>query len=270
VLPTLLTLGNLVAGVLAIAYVADAWAMPPGEPGRLALWAKAAWALVIGMACDALDGRVARMTGAASAFGAELDSLADMVSFGVAPALLAKAVAQDAFPWLPPRVALVLVLVYAVGAALRLARYNVESHRVAEPGAGATRTFRGLPSPGAAGVVVSLLLVKAEYGIAWASWSLLAAPPLLGVLMISRIAYPHVMNRWLSRARSPFVVVLMLVVVLVAIDHPEACLAAVFGAYALAGPAAALVRLVLGRGRGDEEDDDEDVVPVDGDPVDRP
>src|SRR5204863_8465819 len=95
VLPALVTLGNVLAGLLAISYVVDAWGHPPGSAARTALWAKAAWVIFIGMFCDALDGKVARLTGSASAFGAELDSLADVVTFGGAPALLAKTVVLD-------------------------------------------------------------------------------------------------------------------------------------------------------------------------------
>src|SRR5688572_24251937 len=104
----------------------DSWGAAPGSAAREALWVKAAWMVFIGMICDVLDGRVARLTGAASTFGAELDSLADVVTFGVTPALLAKSVVQDSFS-LPSKAVTALVAVYALGAALRLARYNVES-----------------------------------------------------------------------------------------------------------------------------------------------
>src|SRR5687768_5765026 len=95
VLPTLVTLGNVLAGFLALSYAVDAW-RELDPVARERLWTYAAWAVVLGMVCDALDGRVARLTGAASSFGAELDSLADMITFGVAPALLAKSVVQTA------------------------------------------------------------------------------------------------------------------------------------------------------------------------------
>ena len=87
VLPTLITAGNLIMGVLAIAYLVDAGAAEPAEAE--ALWVRAAWLIFFGMFLDTLDGRIARMTNSTSDFGAQLDSLADVVSFGVAPALLA-------------------------------------------------------------------------------------------------------------------------------------------------------------------------------------
>src|SRR5262245_40312845 len=101
VLPTIVTLGNVLAGFLAMSYVVDAWTTEAAA--REGLWAKAAWAIGVGMVCDVLDGRVARLTGAASSFGAELDSLADVLTFGAAPALLAKSVVEASFPVLSPR-----------------------------------------------------------------------------------------------------------------------------------------------------------------------
>src|SRR5205085_5134615 len=130
-LPTLVTLGNVLAGLLAISYLVDAWGKPTGSFEQEHLWAKAAWVIFVGMICDALDGRVARLTGTASAFGAELDSLADVVTFGVAPALLAKSVALaelgptavgGGFHGINARMLMVLAMVYLCGAALRLAR----------------------------------------------------------------------------------------------------------------------------------------------------
>jgi CDP-diacylglycerol--serine O-phosphatidyltransferase len=270
VLPTLVTLGNVLAGFLAIAYVADAWGHPAGSAAREALWARAAWMIFLGMVCDALDGRVARLTGAASAFGAELDSLADMITFGVAPAALAKCVVQASFPGLPPRTATVLALVYVLGAALRLARYNVESNRVAEPGH-VTKTFRGLPSPGAAGVVASLALFAREFPLPWLPWLFAVVPPVLGLLMISRFGFPHIVNRFLGVARGPFAVVFLLLGLVFAVERPEVVLLAVFGLYALSGPAFAVARAVVGRPRwAADEEDDEEVVRTDADDASGP
>jgi len=272
-LPTLVTLGNVLAGLLAISYLVDAWGKPVGSPEQEHLWAKAAWVIFIGMVCDALDGRVARLTGTASAFGAELDSLADVVTFGVAPALLAKSVAHAAlsataggggFAWITPRLLTVFAMVYLVGAALRLARYNVESLRVSLPGH-VTRVFRGLPSPGSAGVIAGVVVFRGEYGeyVPWLPWVLFAAMPLLGLLMISRFPYPHLMNRLVGEKLSPLAILLLLVAVFLTIERPEAVLGAGFVAYAILGPGAALTRLTLGRPRwAFEEDEDEDEDPA--------
>lgn len=268
VLPTLITLGNVLAGFLAISYAVDAWGRTADVAAREQLWVKAAWMIFVGMVCDALDGRVARLTGAESAFGAELDSLADMITFGVAPALLAKSISQHALPWLPPKVATVLAMVYVLGAALRLARYNVESARVTVPNH-VTRVFRGLPSPGAAGVIASIVLLRHEYGLDAVAWGLLVGAPVLGVLMISRFAFTHVMNRYLSGSRSPFVAVFLLLAVFLAVEAPEATLAGVFVLYAVSGPLFFLTGWLFGRPRwavdeADDEDDDEVFSPEDG------
>jgi len=280
-LPTLVTLGNVVAGFLAMSYAVDA-ASAPDASLRETLWLKAAWAVGFGMLCDMLDGFVARLTGAASSFGAELDSLADMVTFGAAPALLAKSVVQTTFPTLSPKLATALALVYLLGAALRLARYNVESNRVQEPGH-RTVVFRGLPSPGAAGVIASLILFRNEFAQehwAWLGWAFLAGAPVLGLLMVSRFGYPHLVNRFLSGARPPLVLLLLPVLVYLAWQHLEAAMAAIFCGYMASGPALWVVRAIVGRPRwAEDEDDDEDedrpvddaslVVPGDADEVPR-
>jgi CDP-diacylglycerol--serine O-phosphatidyltransferase len=264
VLPTLVTAGNVVAGILALSYLMDSWAAAPGSPEREALWVKAAWMVFVGMVCDVLDGRVARLTGAASTFGAELDSLADVVTFGVTPALLAKSVVQDAFA-LPPKFVTALVAVYALGAALRLARYNVESARTSRPGH-VTMIFRGLPSPAAAGVLCSLLLLRDDllrrhgFEWPWIDWVFLLGAPLLGVLMVSRFPYPHLVNRWLGGRRSPLAMVFLGLALLAVFLETEAAAAVLFGGYAVSGPFLGLTARVLGRPRWatDEEADEEE------------
>jgi CDP-diacylglycerol--serine O-phosphatidyltransferase len=271
VLPTLVTAGNLVAGVLALSYLMDSWAAGTGSAEREALWVKAAWMVFIGMICDVLDGRVARLTGAASAFGAELDSLADVVTFGVTPALLAKSVVQEAFA-LPSKVVTALVAVYALGAALRLARYNVESARTSRPGH-VTMVFRGLPSPAAAGVLAALLLLRADlsrrhgFDWPWVDWAFLLGAPLLGILMVSRFPYPHLVNRWLGGRRSPLAIVFLGLALLAVFLETEAAAAVMFAGYAVSGPLFGLVARLLGRPRwatdeeADEEEEDLDALP---------
>jgi CDP-diacylglycerol--serine O-phosphatidyltransferase len=200
----------------------------------------------------------------ASSFGAELDSLADMVTFGVTPALLAKSIVQqECGGVVHPKVATVLAAVYVLGAALRLARYNVESSRITEPGH-VTRVFRGLPSPAAAGVIASLVLLRHEYDLQAIPWAFAVATPVLGLLMVSRFAYAHLMNRYLTGSRTPAAILLLLVAVFLIVEYPEAALAGVFVAYAVSGPLLSLARMTIGRPRwADEEDDDEeDLFPV--------
>lgn len=260
-LPTLITAGNVLAGVLALSYLLDAAAAD--GPARETFRVKACWMVCLGMICDALDGRIARLMRTSSAFGAQLDSLADMVTFGMVPAILAKGLLTDTFPGLPGKVALALVAVYALGAALRLARYNAES--AASAGGGGThvtRIFRGLPSPAAAGAVVSLVLLKHEYGLHGIDTAVLIGCPILGLLMISRFPYTHVMNRWVDGPAGLVFVVVLAVTAFLAFAYFEATLAGLFVLYALTGPIAALAGHLTGRlGWVFREDEDEQDVP---------
>jgi CDP-diacylglycerol--serine O-phosphatidyltransferase len=144
----------------------------------------AAWLLVIAMVCDGLDGRVARMTRAESELGVQLDSLADMVSFGVAPGFLL-------FNWgMQPlgKLGLFFGFVYAASTALRLARFNV----MAAQHTGVLKYFMGLPSPLAAGTVVAVVLAHVSVTgemTTGASASVAALGVLLGGLMISNVRY---------------------------------------------------------------------------------
>lgn len=144
----------------------------------------AAWLLVVAMVCDALDGRVARMTKAESALGVQLDSLADMVSFGVAPAMLLYAWGMKSLgTW-----GLFFGFCFTACTALRLARFNV----MASENEGVMKYFLGLPSPLAAGTVVAVVLahVSATGQMSTgAATSVAAMAVLLGALMVSNIRY---------------------------------------------------------------------------------
>ena len=272
-LPTLITAGNLIAGILALSYLLDAERAE--GVARETFRVKAAWMVCLGMVCDVLDGRIARLMRTTSPFGAQLDSLADVVTFGVVPAIMAKNLLTHEFPDLPGRVALALVAVYALGAALRLARYNTESAAVAA-GAGAhvTRTFRGLPSPAAAGTVVSLVLLRHEYALHGIDWAILIACPVLGALMISRLPYSHVMNRWVDGPAGLGFVVGLAVTAFLAFAYFEATLAGVFVLYALTGPVLGVVSAITGRSewafREDEDEADDEVEIVEPPPADAP
>ncbi len=251
VLPTLVTAGNLVAGVLALTYLAQVdRAAPLDDP----LFVKAAWLIFVGMFCDAADGRIARLTRTASPFGAQLDSLADIVTFGAAPALLGRAVLDASFPGVPGKLLFGLSVIYVVGAALRLARYNVEAGR--HEGTHATRTFTGLPTPAAAGVVASLALVQRELGPTAIAFLFLGVLPLLGFLMISRLPYVHVVNRTLDGRRPLASIIVLVVAVFCAIVFFVETVAVAFLGYALSGIGVGFVYRVTGRREwdGDEED----------------
>ena len=171
-LPHVLTTGNLAAGFYSITLSAS------GNLDRAAL------AIIFAGVCDLLDGRVARMAGSTSKFGAEYDSIADTVSFGVAPAMLAfSAGALQELGW----TGWVLAFIYTACAALRLARFNVQPERF-------TGRFEGLPSPAAAGMVLSSVWFGGflrESGLALDVPATLSGlgVALVGLLMVSPIPY---------------------------------------------------------------------------------
>jgi CDP-diacylglycerol--serine O-phosphatidyltransferase len=218
-LPSVLTVGNLFCGFAAIIQALHHE------------FAFAAQLVVVAGIFDVLDGRVARLTGTTSELGAELDSLADLVSFGVAPAVLA-------YEWglVPHGQPFVAAFVFVMCAALRLARFNVL--RQTADG----RSFTGLPSPAAAGMVVSLVALHPHAPVGTSSAFLVSGVLLLaGGLMISPIAYCSFKKTKMTWHRYQLVALALLgVAALVA--RPGAMLFAVAWGYAAAGPIRALAR----------------------------
>ena len=262
ILPSLITLGNLFFGFLAMAKVADAvWLGPDTTAPVISMFETAVLLILIAMVLDAIDGRVARMTGQTTAFGAQLDSLADVVTFVVAPAFVAKVLINfhdgPPVPLLPPhnKIYYFCSAMYVLGAAMRLARYNVESDG---PGAEETTEFKGLPSPGAAAVICSLVAYACTRGDRENVLSQLLHPldlhdkviqampamlVLIGLLMISKLPYPHMVYTLVKRRHSfPFLATLVVLIGLAAIEWQLALL--VFAvSYAASG-------LVIGAYRG--------------------
>jgi len=191
-------------------------------------YSHAAVAIFISMIFDGLDGRVARLTHTQSAFGAEYDSLADMVSFGIAPALIV-------FTWsLAPlgKIGWIAAFIYAVGAALRLARFNTML------GVEEKRYFTGLPSPAAAAIVAGVIWAANDNGISGESLATLMAllVPITGLLMVSNVKYRSFKDLDL-KGRVPFVVLLIAVLILVFVAlQPAFVLMSAFCLYGLWGP----------------------------------
>jgi len=192
----------------------------------------AAIAIFVAMVLEGLDGRVARMTNTQSDFGAEYDSLADMVSFGVAPALVA-------FSWALQdlgKIGWVAAFVYCAGAALRLARFNIEL-AVADK-----NYFTGLASPAGAALVAGNVWVFSESGTSGAdiAWWMAIIVPLSGLLMVSNFKY-HSFKGLDLRGKIPFIALLAIVLgfAVVSID-PAMMLLGVSLLYALTGPAIAV------------------------------
>jgi CDP-diacylglycerol--serine O-phosphatidyltransferase len=195
----------------------------------------AAIAIFVAMLLDGIDGRVARLTNTQTDFGAEYDSLADMVSFGLAPALVMYqwALADlGKLGWLG-------AFIYTAGAALRLARFNTQV------GTADKRYFQGLASPSAAAIVAGLVWVGTEFGFSGRRIEFIALGLTIaaGVLMVSNIRY-HSFKGINLKERVPFVVMLLTVLVIVLISYdPPLVLFGGFMAYAISGPVLTLWRL---------------------------
>lgn len=254
VLPTMFTLGNLVCGFFAIVIASRVDAptkdmlISQFDPENCAF---SGWLIFAAMIFDALDGYVARLSRTASDFGRELDSLCDVVTFGVAPGfLLVKICPKFALIHRPE--VWMIAAAYAACAALRLARFNVETI-----GDDDHLHFKGLPSPAAAAVIAAFAILfhalrRKE------DWPVLADFPRIdstlqtllpffaagvALLMVSRIPYPHLVNRLLRGRRSLGFVVAILFGFLLIMIMRDYALAIMASAFALSGP----VRLALRR-----------------------
>jgi len=258
VVPTLLTLGNGFCGFLAISKIVDAIAAGTAE-GFADKVTQAAWLIFLAMIFDALDGRVARLTNQASEFGVQLDSLTDIVSFGVAPALLVKVVYEQALvqAQIPfnSKLPLLLSSLYMLCAVLRLARFSLDT----DAEESSHNFFSGLPSPAAAGMMASsiffLFAGGESLGISLSQPLVLACkraiiflPPILGLLMISKTPYVHMVNRYVrGRKTFNFLAQGILCLFLVAFCHDWAVFL-FFTGYVATGPVLAGVRLIRDRG----------------------
>jgi CDP-diacylglycerol--serine O-phosphatidyltransferase len=215
-LPNLLTTAGLFSGFYAVVSSMNGH------------FISAAVAIFIAMIFDGLDGRVARMTNTQSEFGAEYDSMADMLSFGIAPGIVAYNWALSSFGkfgWLA-------AFIYVACAALRLARFNTQV------GVADKRYFQGLASPAAAGVIASLIWVGSEYKIDGQEYGLIIGiiTIILGLLMVSNFRYNSFKEvDW--KGKVNFVVVLLIVLAFVVVaSSPENILLIIFGLYACSGP----------------------------------
>jgi CDP-diacylglycerol--serine O-phosphatidyltransferase len=191
-LPNLLTAGNLFCGFVALTKIVEA---VPGTDSYFAQIELALAFILIACIFDLFDGRVARMGGVESPFGREFDSLADLISFGVAPAFLVqRVVLRDAFIDYPQlnQVSWFIASIYLLCGAFRLARFNCLA---AMPGGGANKDFLGFPIPSAAGLVASLTLLIIHFNEKEKSlgpWNYLIAAVLvfLSAMMVSEVKYP--------------------------------------------------------------------------------
>ena len=188
----------------------------------------AAIAIFIAMIMDGLDGRIARWTHTESDFGAEYDSLSDMVSFGAAPALVMYEWALKSLG----RIGWIAAFVYCAGTALRLARFNTNSAVIDK------RYFQGLPSPAAAALVAGFIWVVDDFKIEAVStmrWTACIITLFAGITMVSNI--PFYSFKGINFRRSvPFWAILVVVFAVILIStHPPTVLFLLFVAYSLSG-----------------------------------
>ena len=226
-LPNLVTTGGLFAGFYGIV------ATMKGD------YQLAAWFILISAVFDALDGKVARLTGTTSRFGVEYDSLVDLVSFGVAPGLLMYSWALQPFGkfgWLA-------AFLYVVCGALRLARFNIQVNTVE------SRRFVGLPIPAAAGMVASCVLLFYHLGGSGTikKVSVVLLIYVLAYLMVSNHSYHSFKDPELVK-RQPFsFLVLAIIFIIVIVAEPEIMLFSIASFYAASGPLGAVIKYFKGK-----------------------
>jgi CDP-diacylglycerol--serine O-phosphatidyltransferase len=258
VLPNLMTAGNLFCGFLALTHIVES---DPAREDFNQIIVKALLLILLACFFDLLDGRVARMGGLESPFGREFDSIADIVSFGVAPAFLVhKVVLKDVFVN-HQEIGWFISSVYLICGALRRARFNVMA---AQPESGSSREFVGFPIPAAAGLVASLTLFLMwweDKGFSTGQWRyvLPVLMVFLSAMMISEVRYPS-FKRVGFRLRGRFMTMVMVILFigLLFILHQTVLpifLPLAFTSYLIYG----FVRLKLPKARLQAIEEDEDL-----------
>ncbi|MRD45744.1 CDP-diacylglycerol--serine O-phosphatidyltransferase [Caenimonas koreensis] len=227
ILPNLFTLAALFGGFYGIVMAMD---------GR---FDQAAVGVFCAMVLDSLDGRVARMTNTQSAFGEQMDSLSDMVSFGAAPALIAYTWSlKDLGRW-----GWIAAFVYCACAALRLARFNVNTGVVDK------RYFQGLPSPAAAALVAGFIWVLNDQGIDGrrVAWIMFAVALYAGLTMVTNVPFYSFKDVQMKKS-VPFAVIVLIALGIAVINiHPPIVLFGLFIVYGLSGYVVYLYRRAKGQ-----------------------
>jgi CDP-diacylglycerol---serine O-phosphatidyltransferase len=234
-IPTCLTLGNTMCGFTAVLFTLQAYRLSQAEVP--ALLARSAWLIVGAMIFDMADGWTARKLNATSSHGLQMDSLADMVTFGVAPGVMVAVMAHAhrGFEWLSYPWVWLLATIYVFCVTLRLALYNVLAMQH-----GSSDSFHGLPSPGAAAAVCSLIVLYRTNPDAPLYSQVIEFMPfyagILGLLMVSPIRYVHI-SKWLgSRRRHKLKLFMVIVFAMLLIWHPAIVGTIAINLYVLSGP----------------------------------
>lgn len=224
ILPNMITTANLVCGFLSMIRSIQ------GD------FVHATWLIVVAAIFDSLDGRVARMAKATSAFGVQYDSLSDLTSFGVAPAIMLYTYALQGLD----RFGISVAAFYAICAALRLARFNVSAEEKDPSKLAKIRKgyFQGMPSPASAGIIVSSVMIQLETslipdGLFGFYFSVLGL--LLALLMVSNIPFPSFKEvNWRSKGKA-WILLLPIIFILSVIQIPEITLFATGITYLILG-----------------------------------
>jgi len=250
ILPNLFTLSSIFCGFYA---AVSAAAMVPGQE-RETLY-RACVAVLFAMVFDAVDGRVARLTRTQSEFGVQMDSLADVISFGATPALIAWHWGLASFGTL----GLMACFVYCACAVVRLARFNV----LAANSTGPSHSFIGLPTPAAAGLLVAIVIATINRGLTpvdtleWPPYLLFG----LGFFMVSNVRFPTFKaTRMTKRVFAAISVLFSGLIVLGMKVGPSITIISLMGAYLLYGTVDTLRRAWIHRTDEDSLDDGEDLI----------
>lgn len=223
-LPNLFTTGALFAGFYSIVAAMNE------------RFEAAAIAIFVAMILDGMDGRIARMTNTTSDFGMQYDSLSDMISFGLAPALIMYQWALSGIG----KLGWLAAFVYTASAALRLARFNTQATSIDK------RFFQGLPSPAAAAVLAGMIWLGTDYDLSDGSTVVVFCLPttiIIGILMVSNIRY-HSFKQIDLKGKVPFMTVMSIVAIFALIaSEPPLVLFSITAIYAVSGPVMTLFML---------------------------
>ena len=242
-LPTLFTAANIFLGFFAIlrTFQGAMWANA-GNLGVNHFFEAAAIAIGVAVVTDGLDGRIARMTNTVSDFGREMDSLADVITFGIAPAVLAYTwgvqFSPDLTKHVDSRLCYLISFLFLLCGAVRLARFNVQTNPIPKnPGRPDRKYFIGLPIPAAAAIVAAVVYACDSTPLQWWFWSVLwlVMLGLIGFLMVSTWRYPSFKDVQLLRPRSPMTLIFIAALIYLVWIYPQPVLLAIAFTYVATG-----------------------------------
>jgi len=256
ILPSLFTCGNMAFGILSVIASIGGHFIP------------AAWFLIGALFCDIFDGRIARMTKTTSMFGMELDSLSDLVSFGIAPGIMMYMLVLNTMG----KIGIAIAVLYVLCCALRLARFNVLAHS-----GEVHKHFVGLPTPASAGVIISFvlsysLLVPEGYSLNFKTiHALMGLMPtffkampivivVLSFLMVSNVPYLSFKKLKLSKIHTIELLAVLIVLIILIVIFPQNTIFIIFTIYAVSGLLIYVPSLIFRRRKIPEKQAEEDEV----------